>query len=317
MKALFFDKKVTLIEIPKPKPEENEALIRVLRAGICQTDLEILKGYMNFKGILGHEFVGIVEASLSSSLQGKRVAGEINIGCNRCFWCLTNASRHCPDRKVLGISNKDGVFAEYVTLPERNLHLLPDTISNDEAIFVEPLAAAVEIEEQVHIKHEDSVLIIGDGRLGQLIAQLVHLKGCPLLVMGKNKNKLAMLSKFGIDTVNAPEKIEQKFDIIIECSGSREGLKIALNLIKPRGKIVLKSTIANKYSINLAELVINEIELIGSRCGPFEPAIRLLSCGFIKVQPLISACFPLEQGLKALNFAKQKNVIKVILTMEG
>ncbi len=316
MKALFFDKNVTLKEIPKPKPKKGEALIRILRAGICQTDLEIIKGYMNFKGILGHEFVGIVEVSSSSSFKGKRVVGEINIGCNQCLWCLKNESRHCLNRKVLGIFQKDGVFAEYATLPERNLHLLPDTISDDEAIFIEPLAAALEIEEQVHIKHEDSVLIIGDGRLGQLIAQLMHLKGCTLLVIGKNKSKLNMLDNFGIDTKLSSEKFEQKFDVIVECSGSREGLEMALNLAKPRGKIVLKSTIAQKYNLDLAKLVIQEIQLIGSRCGPFKPAIRLLSRGFVKIQPLISACFPLEQGLKALNFAKQKNVIKVILTME-
>jgi threonine dehydrogenase-like Zn-dependent dehydrogenase len=316
MKALFFDKNVTLKEIPKPKPKEGEALIRILRAGICQTDLEIVKGYMDFKGVLGHEFVGVVENSASSSLQEKKVVGEINIGCGYCNWCSKGLIRHCANRRVLGIFQKDGVFAEYATLPERNLHLLPDTISDDEAVFVEPLAAALEIEEQLHIKHEDSVLIIGDGRLGQLIAQLMHLKGCTLLVIGKNKSKLQVLNNFGIATKLASEKFEQKFDVIIECSGSNEGLEIAINLAKPRGKIVLKSTIAQKYNLDLAKLVVQEIQLIGSRCGPFKPAIRLLSRGFIKIQPLISACFPLQQGLKALNFAKQKNVIKIILTME-
>jgi threonine dehydrogenase-like Zn-dependent dehydrogenase len=316
MKALFFDKNVTLKEIPKPKPKEGEALIRVLRAGICQTDLEIVKGYMDFKGVLGHEFVGVVETSASSSLQEKKVVGEINIGCGYCNWCSKGLIRHCANRRVLGIFKKNGVFAEYATLPERNLHLLPDTISIDEAVFVEPLAAALEIEEQVHIKHEDSVLIIGDGRLGQLIAQLMHLKGCTLLVIGKNKTKLNILNNFGIDTKLSSEKIVQKFDVIIECSGSNEGLEMALNLANPRGKIVLKSTIAQKYNLNLSKLVVQEIQLIGSRCGPFKPAMRLLSRGFIKIQPLISACFPLEQGLKALNFANQKNVIKVILTME-
>lgn len=316
MKALYFDGRITLADIPIPEAKKGEALVKVKKAGICRTDLEIIKGYMNFKGILGHEFMGVVEKSASNVFHGKRVVGEINIGCDQCSWCITNLSRHCPHRKVLGISGKDGVFAEYVTLPEKNLHLLPDSVSDEDGVFVEPLAAALEIEEQIQIKPEDSVAIIGDGRLGQLVAQLMRLRGCPLLVIGKHKDKLRLLQVLGITTILTKEKIKEKFEVIIECSGSIEGLKLALKLIKPRGRIVLKSTINQPYRLDLTEAVINEVRLIGSRCGPFPPAINLLARGLIKVQSLISARFSLTQGLDALEFARQKKGIKIILSMD-
>ena len=315
MKALFFDGRVSIAELPLPQPKTGEALIKVLRAGICRTDLEIIEGYMNFQGILGHEFVGLVEESPSSFLRGKRVVGEINIGCDECAWCLANLSRHCPHRRVLGIKGKDGAFAQYLTLPEKNLHLLPQTMSDDEGVFVEPLAAAFEIEEQIIIKPEDSVAVIGDGRLGQLVAQLIHLRGCSLLAIGKHRNKLRLLEKIGISTELFSERIEEKFDLIVECSGSPQGLELALKLIKPRGRIILKSTINRPYSFDFTQVVINEVQFIGSRCGPFEPAIKLLDRGLIKVEQLISAHFSLEQGLEALQFVRQKKGIKVILTL--
>jgi len=316
MKALYFDGKITLADLPIPQPKRGEALIKVIKAGICRTDLEIVKGYMDFMGIIGHEFVGVVEKSASHFFRGKRVVGEINIGCGQCFWCLSNLSRHCPHRKVVGICGKDGAFAEYLSLPEKNLHLLPETVSDEDGVFVEPLAAALEIEEQIQIKPEDSVSIIGDGRLGQLVAQLMCLRGCPLLVIGKHREKLKLLDNLGIATISTKAKIKEKFELIIECSGSIQGLQLALKSIKPRGKIIIKSTISQAYRLDLAEAVINEVQMIGSRCGPFQPAINLLARGLIKVQPLISARFSLEQGLEALEFARQKRSIKTILAMD-
>lgn len=244
MRAIVFDKKVEFYsDWPKPAPKAGEALIQVMLAGVCATDLELVKGYMGFKGVLGHEFCGIVTECEDKGSINKRVAGEINIGCNRCNWCIAGARNHCPNRAVLGILNKDGVFAEYITLPLENLHILPDAISDEEAVFIEPLAAAFEIAEQVDVKGKD-VCVLGDGRLGLLCGQALALAGCSLTVIGRHPEKLAILERRGIKTRLDIEGIKKTFDVVVDCTGSDAGFNDALSLVKPRGTIILKTTVA-------------------------------------------------------------------------
>ena len=314
MKALFFDGQVRIeknVSIPERKP--SEVLIRILKAGICQTDLEIIKGYLNFHGILGHEFVGIVEESQDHDLLGARVVGEINLSCGKCIYCQKGLRTHCEARSVLGIKDKNGCFAEYLTLPRENIHVMPDSITDEEAIFVEPLAAALQILSQVHIQPQHKVIIIGDGRLGQLCAQVINLTGAHVLTIGKHLEKLKNLKKIGIETCNSSEASQEKADIVIECTGSPSGLKTALTLVHPQGTIVLKSTYDVKPQVDLAPIVINEITIIGSRCGPFPSAIRLLKNKVINVLPLISKKFPLDKAIEAIAAASQKENFKVIL----
>lgn len=314
MKALFFDgQSPSLIFASKPEPETGEALIRVRYAGICTTDLEILNGYLSFRGILGHEFVGVVEESPDPGWIGKRVVGEINIGCGTCPVCLAGLERHCPNRRVLGILNKDGAFAEYLTLPVKNLREVPPSISDKEAVFTEPLAAALEILEQIKIEPNFSVTIIGDGKLAQLIARVLINIGVRLTVIGKHPEKLKRFADQGVITFLADDISLPKQDIVIESSGSPTGWELALSLVRPRGTIVLKSTYHKKLTTNPANLVIDEITVVGSRCGQFEPALRLLERRTIVVDDLISAEFPLENALEALKAAQQRNALKVLL----
>lgn len=314
MKALFFDgQSPSLIFASKPVPETGEALIRVRYAGICTTDLEILNGYLSFRGIPGHEFVGVVEESPDPGWIGKRVVGEINIGCGTCPVCLAGLERHCPNRRVLGILNKDGAFAEYLTLPVKNLREVPPSISDKEAVFTEPLAAALEILEQTKIEPNFSVTIIGDGKLAQLIARVLINIGVRLTVIGKHPEKLKRFADQGVITFLADEISLPKQDMVIESSGSPTGWELALSLVRPRGTIVLKSTYHKKLTTNPANLVIDEITVVGSRCGQFEPALRLLESRTIVVDDLISAEFPLENALEALKAAQQRNALKVLL----
>jgi threonine dehydrogenase-like Zn-dependent dehydrogenase len=314
MNALIFDGKIRIEKnAPIPKRKPFEALIRVLKAGICQTDLEIIKGYLHFQGILGHEFVGIVEESSHQGLLGKRVVGEINLACGKCIYCQKGMPSHCNARSVLGIKDKNGCFAEYITLPIKNIHIIPDGIADDEAIFVEPLAAALQIFTQVHIRPQDDVIILGDGRLGQLCAQVIRLTGAFVLTVGRHLKKLNILQKKGIKTCRFDKVSPKKADIVIECTGSPAGFNAALNLVHPRGTIVLKSTYQVKPTVDLAPIAINEITIIGSRCGPFSPAIRLLEDKIIDVQPLISQRFSLDKAMEAIEAAHQKENIKVIL----
>ena len=314
MKALFFDgQNLSLISAPKPTPETGEALIRVRYAGICTTDLEILNGYMSFRGIPGHEFVGVVEESPDPEWRSKRVVGEINIGCGTCPACLAGLERHCPNRRVLGILNKDGAFAEYLTLPVRNLLEVPASISDKEAVFTEPLAAALEILEQIKIEPAFSVAIIGDGKLAQLIARVLINLGVRLTVAGKHPEKLKRFAHQGVATFLADEISLPKQDVVIESSGSPTGWELALSLVRPRGTIVLKSTYHKKLTTGPAKLVIDEITVVGSRCGRFEPALRLLENRKIRVDDLISAEFPLEKGLEAFREAQRPDTLKVIL----
>lgn len=314
MRALVFDNALRYrSDYLIPKPRENEAIVRVTCAGICNTDLEITKGYMGFKGVLGHEFVGVVEDSGKKGLGGKRVVGEINLRCGKCAYCLRGFQNHCSNRSVLGILNRDGAFADYLTLPIQNLHTIPDSVSDEEAVFVEPLAAAFEILEQVNIRPTDRVSVLGDGKLGLLVAQVLSMTGCDLVAAGRHKEKLSILDKRGIKTQLSSEITERGFDYVVECTSSVSGLASAMSLVRPKGTIILKTTAANREAIDLNSLVIDEISLIGSRCGPFVPAIRALEKRSVDVKSLVSRIFPLEEGIEAFRYASQKGVLKVLL----
>ena len=314
MKATFFDGKKIILDKNYPDPNFNETLVRVSLAGICGTDLEILDGYMQYNGILGHEFVGIVEKSINSNLIGKRVVGEINAGCGKCDSCIKGMERHCPTRTVLGILKRNGAFAEFVSLPEKNLHIIPDSISDEQAVFVEPLAAAFEINEQVSMKPEWSVAVVGDGRLAQLIIQVIKLTCSNITCFGKHESKLEGLVQSGIKIKLGIESTdEQLFDLVIEATGSNSGFTDSMKLVKPRGIVVLKSTIASRENLDLTPTIINEITLIGSRCGLFKPAIDALASRTISVNSMIDSTFSLEKFDEAINHARKPNTLKVFL----
>jgi len=315
MKAIVFDERLRFMDAPKPKAKAGEALIRVRMAGMCNTDIEITKGYMGFKGILGHEFVGEVVECADEDWLGKRVVGEINIGCGKCPACVQGMDRHCPDRSVLGIKKKHGAFAEYITLPLKNLMVVPDSIYNQEAVFIEPLAAACEILDQVHIGPSHHVAIVGDGKLGQLIARVLRLTGCRIRLFGKTREKLKHLKDLGIESAVSNTGLDEKFNVVVEASGDPSGFDLALNLIKPRGTLVLKSTTHKQNRSNIASLVIDEITLIGSRCGRFEPAMKLIDSGLVDVKPLISEVFLFHRGTIAFRAAQRPEVLKVLLDM--
>ena len=317
MKGLWLENQQLQLrtDLPIPTPPAGEALVRVLRAGICNTDLELLRGYYPYTGILGHEFVGIVEQGPKHLLQ-QRVVGEINATCGECSFCRRGQSNHCENRTVLGIVNRDGAFAEYLSLPIANLHPLPDSISTDAATFTEPVAAALEIQEQVQINPEQRVLVVGDGKLGQLVAQTLALTNCDLLAIGRHQEKLANLEQLGIKTGLADAIQEKTFDLAVECTGNPEGFAMALRALRPRGTLVLKSTYAGKLSLDASALVVDEITLIGSRCGPFAKSIEVLAGNQVNVDYLIQARYPIEEGLAAFERAKQRGVLKVLLNLE-
>ena len=317
MRAVVFAGKLDPCkDYPMPEPAVGEALVRVLVAGICATDLEIIKGYQRFCGVLGHEFVGRVEAVNGSQqeLVGKRVVGEINIGCGECDLCSKGLVGHCRNRQVLGIHGKDGAMADYLTLPVGNLHVVPEGIADEEAVFVEPLAAAFAIVEQVDLHGGDKVLVLGDGKLGLLIAQVLKTVTPAVTLAGHHSAKLALVHDFGIQTIQAGEMAADKqFDLVVEATGSAQGLKSALQQIRPRGTVVLKSTVAEGAPLNLAPAVVDEITMIGSRCGSFSPALAALAEGKIAVTSLIDAVFPAEQALAALARAGSRGVLKVLV----
>ncbi|MBD2411613.1 alcohol dehydrogenase [Nostoc calcicola FACHB-389] len=299
-------------DIPIPEPPPGEALVRVLRAGICNTDLELLRGYYPYTGILGHEFVGVVEQG-PEHLVNQRVVGEINAVCGHCRFCRSGQQTHCENRTVLGIVNRHGAFAEYLSLPVENLHLVPDNVPTEVATFTEPVAAALEIQQQVPLHPNNRVLVVGDGKLGQLVAQTLALTGCELLVVGRHQEKLANLEVRGIKTGLANAVTDGYFDISVECTGNPEGFAIARRALRPRGTLVLKSTYAGNLSLDASSLVVDEITLIGSRCGPFAPALQLLANKQVDVQPLIHASYPLIEGLAAFEQAQSRGVLKVLL----
>ena len=297
-----------------PERPAGEALVRVLWAGICNTDLELVKGYYPYRGVLGHEFVGVVEEG-SAGLVGERVVGEINAACGACTACGSGRATHCPSRTVLGIVGRDGAFAEYLVLPEENLHRVPKEIDTDAATFVEPLAAALAIQQQVTIRPDDKVLLLGDGKLGQLIAQTLALTGCELLVVGRHPQKLALLSGRGITTGTAEDVYAGAFDVAVECTGNAEGFALAHRSLRPGGTLVLKSTYAGKLALDASALVVDEIAVVGSRCGSFAPALRTLAAGRVEVESLIQARFSLQDGLEAFAKARERNCLKVLLNI--
>ena len=316
MKGLWLeDQHLSLrTDIPAPVMASDEALVKVLQAGICNTDLELLRGYYPYQGVLGHEFVGMVEQG-PAHLIGQRVVGEINATCGHCRSCQSGQSTHCENRTVLGIVNRNGAFADYLTLPVQNLHAVPDSLTTDAATFTEPVAAALEIQEQVKISSNDRVLVVGDGKLGQLVAQTLALTGCDLWVIGRHLEKLEHLRNLGIQTGLAESLIPRSFDLAVECTGNPEGFAIARQGLRPRGTLILKSTYANPLSLDISAIVVDEITLIGSRCGPFAPALQLLAEGKIKVLDLIEAKYPLEDGLTAFAHAQKRGVLKILLEM--
>ena len=318
MQALrFINHQLRLDKIVKPK-REDEALVRVLKSGICNTDIEIVRGYAGFEGTIGHEFVGVVEeAEDAKHLIGKRVVGEINAGCGSCDLCAKGDSRHCPARTVLGIHGRDGAHAEFLQLPTRNLLEVPAEISDEAAVFVEPLAAAFGIMEQVEILPETRVAVIGDGKLGNLCAQSLVLKSSNVWLVGKHKEKLIFAAKRNIEGVLVKDslKLKRTFDVVVEASGSESGFALALDLLKPRGKLVLKSTFHGQAKWEAWRVVVDEITIVGSRCGRFAPALELLRDKKVDVESLIDKSFSLSKGVEAMKFAQQKGVLKVLLSI--
>lgn len=298
-----------------PSPQSGHVPVRVLKAGICETDLQLVRGYMNFRGVLGHEFVGVAE---EGPLAGQRVVGEINVPCGTCADCRRGLGNHCPRRSVLGILNHDGAFAERVWLPQACLHRVPDSISDEEAVFVEPLAAAFQIPAQLDLSRFTDVVVLGDGRLGNLCAQVLHLLGRNPLCIGKHRDKLARLANHGIRSVLLEEISDSRVaDLVVDCTGSPTGFATASRLVRPRGTIVLKTTVAGEHGPNLASVVIDEITVVGSRCGPFPAAIEALAKQQIEVSSLITSRFSLEQAELAFATATQPGQMKVLFDVGG
>lgn len=332
-------------DVPVPSPPRGEALVRVTLAGICNTDVELVRGYYPYRGILGHEFVGVVEDG-PVAMVGQRVVGEINAVCGECAACKGGRPTHCERRTVLGIVNRDGAFAEYLSLPVENLHEVPEVVSDQEAAFTEPLAAALQIQEQIEVEAGHRVLVVGDGKLGQLVAQTLALTDCDLLVVGRHPTKLRLLESPGISVATvgssdsaganteeppraspdaaspagAPGEVAgdgvepaPPFDIAVECTGNTEGFALARRMLRPRGTLVMKSTYAGELTFDASSLVVDEITLVGSRCGPFRPALDLLAQGKVSVEPLVDARYSLAEALEAFEHAQRPGVLKVLL----
>src|SRR5690349_19978433 len=315
MLALRVNKRTIAVrKIAKPATE-TEALVRVLLSGICNTDLEIARGYAGFKGTIGHEFVGVVEVSSDQTLVGKRVIGEINAGCGKCVLCLSGDPRHCPNRTVLGIVGRDGAHAEFLRLPVENLLPVPTKITNEHAVFTEPLAAACGILERAKITKTDRVAVIGGGILGLLCAQVVALSRAETLLVGQHDSKLRIAQRRGIETSTRPAPLKRKgsIDVVIDASGAPPGFELVLNLLRPKGRLILKSTFNAPTTIDAARIVVDEISIIGSRCGRFKPALDLLAKGAVDVDSLISEEYRLSEGVHAMERARVRGVLKVLL----
>jgi threonine dehydrogenase-like Zn-dependent dehydrogenase len=313
MRAIVLDRDGVTVRADHPEPvlRDDEVMVRVLCAGICETDLQLIRGYMGFHGVLGHEFVGVAE---SGALAGRRVVGEINCSCHRCATCLAGRHTHCPHRSVLGILNHDGAFADRIAVPQRNLHGVPDSLSTEIAVFTEPLAAAFQIPTQLSIARSDRVVVLGDGRLGNLCAQVAARLSDRVLVVGKHPDKLALLQSLGISTCLLADRPADRFaDIVVDCTGSPSGLPTALTMVRPRGTIVVKTTVAGDQTMAWAPVVIDEVTIVGSRCGPFDRALSALEAGEISVLPMMSGRFDLPNGVEALEHAAKPGMLKVLL----
>lgn len=320
MRALVFDGSVGLSRnYPDPIRTGDEALIRLRLGGICNTDLELVAGYMAFSGVLGHEFVGEVVEAADASLAGRRVVGDINAACYRCPTCLAGRHTHCPNRTTLGIYRRDGCLSDSFLLPQANLYAVPDEVPDEMAVFTEPLAAACEILEQVHVRPTERVVVLGDGKLGLLVAAVLRLTGAELLLVGKHPEKLAIAGAWGIATVLAGEAAgDHLADVVVECTGNADGFGLGRAYLRPRGKLILKSTYHTSIqsrtgAFNLSEWVVDEITLLGSRCGPFAPALRLMAAGLVDPRPLIAATYSLDDAPVALQHASERGVLKVLL----
>lgn len=318
MRAIVFDGSNPRLEVdrPDPQPQPGEVLVRVVRAGVCETDLQIIKGYHGFHGVLGHEFVGI---AVGGALAGRRVVGEINCSCWNCDTCVERAHpNHCPSRTVVGIVGRDGAFADLVAIPERNLHSVPDAIDDDVAVFTEPVAAAFRIPQQVRVAGDDRIVVLGDGRLGNLCAQVLARLSDHVVVVGKHRSKLALLENLGLHTRLLGESSEARpADIVVDCTGSTTGLPTALSLVRPRGTVVLKTTVSAEHSLSLAPIVVDEVTIVGSRCGPFDRALDALGRGLVDVKPLIADRYDLSDGVRALERANEPGVLKVLIDATG
>jgi threonine dehydrogenase-like Zn-dependent dehydrogenase len=316
MHALVLNHELTLrADYPDPRPAPGESRVRVRMAGICGTDLELVQGYMAYHGVPGHEFVGEVDESADPHLRAKRVVGEINAACGRCGFCIGGLGRHCSNRTVLGILGRDGAFAEYLTLPDGNLVTVPDAIPDDLAVFTEPVAAAYEIFEQILLGRNERILVLGDGRVGALVAMVLCAEDYEPLIGGHHRGKLESLAGFGLKAV-LEDELEPGFDVVIDCTGAAGGFDRAVSLVRPRGRLILKSTAAAAVAMNLAPVVVNEVTVVGSRCGRFGPALAALASGKVDPRPLVSATYPLEQGLAAVAAAAQPSNFKILLKIE-
>ncbi len=316
MQGLWLEDQKTRLrsDLPLPEIPAGEALIRIRLAGICATDLEMVRGYYPFTGILGHEFVGeVVKSPDAPALEGQRVVGEINASCGKCRACKAGRPTHCEKRSVLGILNRNGVFAEFTTLPIENLHIVPDVVADEAAVFTEPLAAALEIQQQVHIRPTERVLVIGAGRLGQLVAQTLNLTGCELQVVTRHASQERLLALRGIATCREQAVPTNTLDVVVEATGSPQGFALARRAVRSRGTIVMKSTYKGEMQINFSSIVVDEITLVGSRCGPFPPALNLLESGKVEPRLLITARYPLVDAEKAIQHAGQPGALKILL----
>lgn len=313
MKSLWLENnKIDLRDVPQPQ-KPNEALVKIRKAGICSTDLELVRGYYPYTGILGHEFVGEVVKADDASWIGQRVVGEINAVCGECEQCLNGRPTHCENRTVLGIVNRDGIFAEYTSLPIANLHKVPASVPDEMAVFAEPLAAALEIQEQISIQPGDRVLLVGAGRLGQLIAQTLALTSCDLRVVARHPRQQDLLTARGIRLINEADVQKWRWDVVVEATGAPSGFALARRAIRPRGMLVLKSTYKGEMSVDFSSIVVDEINIIGSRCGPFEPALRLMEERQVDPAVLIDAEYPLTEAVKAFERAAQPGALKVVV----
>ena len=320
MQALWLEDQILTFrtDVPIPVPSPAQALIQVILAGVCSTDLELVRSYYPFSGIPGHEFVGrVVSSPDNPAWERKRVVGEINIACGECEMCQSGLPRHCERRKALGIHAWNGAFADYLVLPIANLHAVPENVPDESAVFTEPLAAAGEILTQIDIKPEHRVLIIGAGRLGQLITAVLRHSGCSLDVIARHPKQRALLAELNINTVLEGNLLPRMYDIVVEATGSADGFSLANKLIRPRGTIILKSTYKGRAEVDFSKVVVDEVTLIGSRCGPFEPALSWLAEGKVDPRPLIETAYPLTQGLEAFKLARQPEVFKVLIQPAG
>ncbi|HVB82414.1 MAG TPA: alcohol dehydrogenase catalytic domain-containing protein [Candidatus Binataceae bacterium] len=313
MRALLLGQGFTIRDdYPDPARARGESIVRVRMAGICGTDLELARGYMSYRGVPGHEFVGEVVDTRTSALAGQRVVGEINAACGRCARCLEGLGRHCPNRTVLGILGRDGAFAEYLRLPDENLIVLPDSISDELGVFVEPMAAIYEIFEQTGLRRDHKIAVLGDGRLGALAALVLRAEDYAAVLAGRHRDKLDRLAALGLE-VQLEDRLDPGFDVVVDCTGRSAGLNRALALVRPRGTVILKSTAAAGAPLNLSRAVVDEITIVGSRCGRFAPAIAALASGKVDPRPLVSSVFALDDAPAAFAAAERPPNFKVLL----